>query len=100
MKYKLDKSRIQGMGIFCTEHIKENEIIDKAIIFRFGIFPVITEYIGKWVNHKSNCNIRLYYDKGEYYFRACKDIKPKEELTLNYKETPWYILKPMPWYKD
>jgi hypothetical protein len=101
MKYTLGKSTIQGVGIFSTETIQPHESIDIAIDFYRDCFPIITEYIGKWVNHSFKNNIYLEYnpDDRKYYFKATELILPDTELLLNYKNTPWYIMKPLPWYK-
>lgn len=98
MKYELGKSKIQGLGIISTESINKDESIDIAIDFLFNFFPVITDYIGRWVNHSTNNNIYLYFDGKKYYFKASKFIPSGSELLLDYNDTPWYIMKPMPWY--
>lgn len=98
-KYKISKSSIQGKGVICTNTIHKHELIDQAIYFKYKLYPIITEYIGKWVNHsyKPNCHL-IKLNDGNYYFKALKTIKKNQEMTLNYNHTPWFIMGPMPWY--
>jgi SET domain-containing protein len=97
--YRIDKSNINGQGVIATEKINKDEIVDVAIYFYY-FFPVITEHIGKYVNHQKDNNCELHYENKRYFFKTCKDIYPEEELTMDYNKTPWYIMKSMPWYSE
>jgi hypothetical protein len=97
--YRIDKSNINGQGVIATEKIKKDEIVDVAIYFYYFV-PVVTKHIGQYVNHQNNNNCELHYENKRYFFKACKDIYPEEELTMDYNKTPWYVMKSMPWYSE
>lgn len=100
-KYKLDKSTIHGKGIFSAKDINKNELIGEGIVFSLYVIPVITNKLGKWLNHSTNSNCYLKYHNNVYYVVAKKKIPINTELTLNYdgKDIPWFIQGSMPWYK-
>lgn len=97
--YKLQKSNIDGFGLFANMNIKKNEIIGIAIYFLLGI-PHITQDFGKWINHSYKPNSKLVYSEktNKYYIVAIKNIKINEEITANYNDTPWFIQKAKSYY--
>lgn len=94
--YKLAKSNIHGTGLFSNYFFKKNDIIGIAITFSYAIYPNVTDDLGKWINHSYNPNSFIYYDSNKYvYFLvAGKDIYENTEITMDYRNTPWYIQKP------
>ena len=98
-KYKLNfyinTSNIHGNGIFANDNFKQKKLIGVLMHFVFFI-PVITEELGRWVNHSYTPNCVMYYHKenNKYYIVALRDIKVNEELTIDYNDTPWFIRKP------
>ncbi len=96
IKYELAKSNIHGTGVFSIEHIKKNEIIDKGIVFMFIFIPQVTDYFGRWINHSFNPNSYLFYCPIDnvHYVIAKYNIPMNTEITIDYRETPWYINRP------
>lgn len=99
--YKIDKSNIHGIGVFSTRRINKDDIIGVPLYMRYIIFPVITEDIGRKINHSYEPNSYLRKDSNgaKWDLVAIKDIAKGKEITINYNDTPWFIDNAMPWYK-
>lgn len=98
--YRIDKSKIEGEGIFANKKISENQIIGLPLYVNFYIFPIITKELGKKINHSSNPNAKLVKDPTylKWYLVATRKISKNEEITMNYENTPWFIDGPMHWW--
>jgi SET domain-containing protein len=101
MSYQIAKSEIHGEGVLATKSIKKDEVIGLPLYMVAWIFPVITKELGKKINHSYKPNAYLKKDPSElkWYLIAHKNIAINEEITINYNNTPWFIDKPMPWYR-
>ena len=55
LKYKLLKSDIHGMGVFSTDKIKKNEIIDIVMTRNNNITNITPYFIKKAENHYVKC---------------------------------------------
>ena len=108
-KYVIADSSIHGKGVFANKNLSHGERIGLGINFVFGIWPVITPYLGGLVNHcpshKSNIelewdeSLEAYEGEGEgWYLVVKKDVKKGEELLLDYAKTPFYIEGPQDHY--
>jgi len=88
--WRVDKSNIEGQGIFASQQIKKGNIIGHA-------YDVIGEVNGKYIageitilglihNHSFNPNAKpeMYNDK--IYFEALKDINEDTEITCDYND--------------
>lgn len=98
-KYKIKQSNIHGKGIFTTKSLMKNEDIDVGIEFIFFIIPNITPYFGSMINHSYSPNCYLRYKNNKWYVTASKKIPSGEEILLDYRNTPWYIMGPETHYK-
>ena len=99
-KFVIADSSIHGKGVFANKDLYKGERIGLGINFIFGLFPLITNYLGSWINHCDKSNVELEWDdsldayikEGEgWYLIANKNIKQGTELLLNYNNTPFYI---------
>ena len=97
--YYIGNSKIHGSGVFLNRKIKKDTPIDIGIDFKFFIFPYITNKFGSYINHSSKPNTNLKYINGKYYVTSLKDLDKDMEITLDYRNTPWYISKPEPTWK-
>lgn len=99
--YKLKKSKIHGLGMYANKFIHKDDVIGIGIVFKMYVIPIVTEDFGKWINHSNDANSHLYYHSTEnmYFVVASKDIPENTEITLDYNDTPWYIMKPLPDFK-
>lgn len=86
--YYIGKSKIEGNGIIAQNNIPSGTIIDIAIVG-----GNITKNFGSYINHQFNCNSKLIEKENNVVVIAIKNISPGEEITINYKHTPWYIDK-------
>ena len=103
-KYKLNfyikPSEIHGDGVFANDNFKIKKII--GVLMYFILFmPIITDNLGRWVNHSYTPNCIMYYrgENNKYYIVALRNIKVNEELTIDYNSTPWFIRKPESHFK-
>ena len=99
MNYYKAKSKIHGTGIFAKKNISKNEPIDVAIEFVLYCIPNVTGHFGAWINHSYSPNTRLKYHDDAWWIFSDKNIRVGEELTVDYRKTPWYIEGPLPHYQ-
>lgn len=84
--YIIDSSEIHGLGVICTIPIKRHDIIGVAIV-RTPSGPVITEWLGRFVNHSDEPNAFLFnIDNHVWELKALRIIKPGEEITADYSD--------------
>tara|TARA_B100000214_G_scaffold334669_1_gene277495 strand:- start:733 stop:1041 length:309 start_codon:yes stop_codon:yes gene_type:complete len=102
MKYKIGTSKIHNRGIIASNNIKKGEKIGTAInnIVLNGLVNLnITKNFGRLINHSWKPNSSLEYKNNTYIVIASKNIKKGDEITLDYRNTPWFILGPNPNWK-
>lgn len=101
MKYQVKDSDVHGKGVFSTTSIRKDEIIGVPLSIKYGFIIDITRDLGKWINHSWTPNSSLVKvpGKNEWELRATRTIKTNEEISMDYRETPWFIAKPSIWYK-
>lgn len=99
IRYYIDQSSIHGKGVFAKMYFHQDQPIDIGIDYHFGIIPFVTSNFGTMINHSWNANSYLYFDNGKYYVLAKHDIQPGDEITIDYRDTPWFILGPNPNFK-
>ena len=114
IKYKLDKSKLHGLGLFTREALKKGQVVYSAsplldVNITQGQFDSLNEkeqaeirYWGFWdepnnvwhvdfdnskfINHSSNPTLTQDSKHKEAYLIATRDVKAGEELTQNYLE--------------
>lgn len=105
-RFYLAESRIHGKGIFSSHALQPGESIGEAICFDwFGLWPYITKDLGVWINHSYTANARLEWmpgqhplQSGAWHIAALGPLPANTELTLDYRETPFYIEGPLAHY--
>jgi hypothetical protein len=86
--FDIELSDIHGEGLFTNEPISKNRI------FLTAGHPKDVYYNASYINHSSNPNSILVQSKdpldGEifYFVQAKRDIRPNEEITINYRTLP------------
>lgn len=98
-KFYLAPSKIHGKGTFAKTNLKDQEPIDVGIEFLLGWFPDVTSHFGSWINHSYQPNTYLCYRNNAWYVMAKRGIRKDEELTIDYRRTPWYIEGPKSYYR-
>ena len=98
--FKTAPSKIHGNGVFTNKPIQKKHLIGIGIYYWFAI-PTITEDFGKWINHSYTPNSIVHYHEknNRYYIVAIRDIDLDEEITIDYNDTPWFIMGPESHYK-
>tara|TARA_R100001244_G_C5094492_1_gene117232 strand:- start:172 stop:540 length:369 start_codon:yes stop_codon:yes gene_type:complete len=92
-KFDVKDSKIHGKGNFAKEDIKKGELIGTNV-HDGGTNPPVT---GNWTtlaqntNHQDNNNAVLKQDSDDYNLYAEKNIKSGDEITMDYKNTPWWV---------
>jgi len=99
--YYIADSQIQGQGVFLGRNFQSDEPIDLGIKFQLGIIPQVTPHFGSLINHSWEPNTYLKWDgqQGGHLVCAKKKLSKNAEITLDYRETPWYILGPKSTWK-
>lgn len=104
MKTEIQSDPIKGRGVYATEKILRDEIIEICeliIVDLDDVSGALEGYVyqyskskaaialgnGSLYNHAKNCNADFYYDskKRYLYIRAKKTIKSGQEITINYR---------------
>lgn len=95
--YYIGESEISGNGVFAKRHIRKGELIGTIIDDERKAINDAENAItnmGSHINHQFDCNAKLVKNETHgYYLVAIKNIPKDEEITTNYKNTPWYIDK-------
>ena len=97
----IDQSPIHGVGVFSIYRLLPGTRIDRAIEKKMlGVIPSVTPF-GSKINHSYNPSAKLIHDPrdGHHYVYSAKTLEAGDEITIDYRHTPPYILGPMPWYK-
>ena len=88
--WKVDKSNIEGQGVFATENIKKGMVIGDAYNI---VGQVNDKYIagditilGLMHNHSLTPTARPELYNDTIYFEAIKNIKKGTEITCDYNE--------------
>lgn len=92
--FYINKSRIEGIGIFSDNDYNSNIFLFRGINNNKEI-----TYLGSKINHCNNPNTYLVKTKDGWDIYSKTDIKKNEELTIDYNYTPNFIKKPNPNWK-
>ena len=95
--YYIGRSNIEGFGVISNYEFQSNQIIDIGIDYLWFI-PIITPHFGSYINHSYTPNAHLVYLKGKYCVVASVPIRKNEEISLDYRMTPWFVEGPKYWY--
>ena len=100
-KWHIAPSSIEGKGVFTSKHMRKNEIIGVAVRYIYGIIPKITSDFGWMINHSYRPSARIEYDSSDHVWvlRTYTNLKKNTEITVDYRDTPWFIEGPEEWYK-
>lgn len=98
LTYHIGKSCIHGLGVIADYEFQPNQIIDVGIYY-IWIIPIVTPKFGSYINHSYKPNSHLIYLKDKYYVVATIPIHKGEEISLDYRNTPWFIDGPRYGYK-
>jgi len=99
--YEVRDSSVHGKGIFAAADIKTGDIIGSPLKVNYFVFIDISPDLGKWINHSWYPNAQLVKQEHQNVWDlvALSPIKKKDEITMDYRDTPWFIAKPSIWYK-
>jgi len=85
--FKIDNSDIHGKGVFATKDISPGEKINIAL-FKGDEKRYHTTRFGAHINHSSEPNAETKYEEDQYVTYCEKEIKPGDEITIDYKVNP------------
>ena len=98
--FYLAPSKIHGTGTHATRTLHKGDRIGVGIEFDgyFNMYPFVTKNFGRWINHSYTPNAKLQYNSPlcRWDIIATDRISRDSEITIDYRDTPWYILKPNP----
>lgn len=99
-RFAIKKSNIHGSGAFSNKRFIKGDVIGKLAFFKNPYQLIITDNLGKWMNHSWVPNCIMYKSKSHnaYYLVALHQIEPNTELTLNYNACPIFIERAPSWY--
>ena len=103
IKLFIESSPIQGVGLFTSKAISSNTIICEVADItcnKVNQKDMEVTPVGSMINHqyKSNCVLRRILKK--FYLVALRDIRAKEELTVNYTKLPEYFCREVKGYNE
>jgi hypothetical protein len=90
----INDSSIHGVGLFAKKDFNKNDLLFKAIYPTKQI-----SYHGSLINHSYNPNTYLFENKNGWFIIGLKNIKEGDEITVDYRDTPYFIKKPDPSWK-
>lgn len=92
MNWYVAKSAIHGNGVFAARSFLAGEKIDTGIEFFLFLLPIITAF-GRKINHQWTPSAQLRYNSQDHTYdvHAKNDIEHGEEITLDYRDTPFFI---------
>jgi len=92
--FEIKNSQVHGVGVFATKDHDANEKLFLVI----NCDKTIEETLGSKVNHcpssSKKMNTKLVKVGNEWYAYSSKKILKGEELTTDYVQTPYFIMKP------
>ena len=112
LNFEIKKTSLKGRGLFATKNIKKGEIIESCPVLIFSPKErlnvektILNYYIYPWrstrgasmvlgygsiINHsfKPNADWKQNFKSNTMVYRAIKDIKKGEEITVNYNGEP------------
>ena len=94
--YDVGESNIHGKGVFAEHNLIKGQRVGTALItedFISGVNDIERTDLGKFINHQDNKNVTQVKEGNQYVMYADKDIAAGEELTMDYRDTPWFIDK-------
>ena len=101
-KWIVRPSPIHGVGVFPAQAhpIRKNEHVGVAIVGG-GILslPFITPELGSLINHSNKPTARLQRSRSggsSYFLAANRNLGADTEITLDYRDTPWWVAGPDP----
>lgn len=92
LPFYLGRSPIHGLGVFPTRPFHPGRFLFEIIDSNRNVTP-----IGRKVNHcwKPNTKLVQHHD-GTWWLVSYNSIRQGEELTVDYRDTPSFIKKPLP----
>ena len=95
-KYSIEKSDIQGKGVFASKNFKKGELVGMAVTDEEALKPSSTfkdarTKLGKYLNHQTKHNASLKSENNTLNIYTEKAINKDDEITVNYKKGPNYI---------
>lgn len=97
--WRIGESKIHGKGVLATRDLGAGSWIGVGIGYRMGFIPAITSDFGAWINHSFNPSASLMFFNGCYWVVATKPLSKDDEITVDYRKTPWYVRKPEPHFR-
>lgn len=81
VNYKVDKSSIEGIGVFATKNFMPGDEIG------YGTLDGTRTYAGRYTNHAKDNNAKFYFLKENENSKliAEKEIKEGDEIVVNYR---------------
>lgn len=87
-KYYIDKSQIDGEGVFAKENLRKGETIGLLhVVNKLGEKYHYTE-LGRKHNHSKNPTCHNVFVDNKRFLVASKDLRKGEELTTDYTLQP------------
>lgn len=101
LSYEVRDSDVHGKGVFSLKPIRKDSVICTPLKVNYYIIVDISQDVGVYINHSWCPNSKLVKRSNELVWDlvAIEDIKKGDEIRMDYRDTPWFISKPLIWYK-
>lgn len=97
--WRLGTSKIHGMGVLLNRPVRAGTLIGVGIGYRWRFVPAITSDFGAWINHSYTPSASLLFINGNHWVVANRALDTDDEVTVDYRKTPFYVDKPKAHYK-
>lgn len=90
------RSAIHGRGVFSARDLERGDEVGEAIRFQWLVCPIFTRELVRYVNHSGRPTARLRWSapRGAWMLATVRHVPRNTELTIDYRDTPWYVAKP------
>jgi SET domain-containing protein len=97
--YTIGASKIHGRGVIAARDIPAGADVGLGIRMLLGFVPFVTGDLGRWINHSSRPTAGLTWGDGGWRIVALARIPRGSEVTVDYDNTPWYVMGAHPSWK-
>lgn len=90
---RLAPSAVHGTGVVVERSMRAGAVVGVAIEWRWGLLPVVTRDLGRYLNHSARPTARLAWVDGAWQLVTAVSLVRGDELTVDYGTLPSYCAR-------